>query len=84
MYRAPRRICLDRLTPAELALHQALVEVENLGADTRLTEVVVMIQKARDIVADCIEGVGGKIALPNPGAVTSPPGESPIPPGQLP
>lgn len=73
MTQTPRRIRQDKLVPAELALCRALCEIEELGADTRLTEALNLVQKARELVADCIDGVGGFIALPNPNAVTKPP-----------
>lgn len=53
----PRRICLDKLTPAELAIVNAVEAVEAAGADVRLTKAVVALQKARDHVADFVDGV---------------------------
>lgn len=60
----PRRIQVDRMTLAELAIRNAIQEVEKLAADSRLTEAVVLLGKAQDKVADyidelCIEGAHG-------------------------
>jgi len=51
----PRRNQLDLLTPAELAIFEAMQAVEKIGADEKLTEAVIILQKARDLVADFIE-----------------------------
>mgnify|MGYP001559835293 CR=1 FL=1 len=53
----PRRIQLDRLSQAELAIRQAVIEVEKLPADRRLTDAVILLGAARDSVADYIDGV---------------------------
>ena len=53
----PRRCRLDLITPAELAIVEAVKAVEKAGADVRLTEAVVLLQKARDRVADFVDGV---------------------------
>lgn len=51
----PRRSCIDQLTPAELAIRQAVDAVEAVGADPRLTDAVTLLQQAREKVADCLE-----------------------------
>ncbi len=51
----PRRIRLDLNTPAELAIYNAMQEVENVGADVKLTEAVILLSKARDLVADYVD-----------------------------
>ena len=53
----PRRIRLDRMTKAELAITSAMDAVEEAGADVRLTEAVVLLQQARDKVADFVDQV---------------------------
>jgi hypothetical protein len=53
----PRRCRLDLLTPAERAIVDAVCAVEALPADTRLTDAVVLLQSARDKVADFVDGV---------------------------
>ena len=45
------------MTPAELAILVATVEVEAVGADVRLTDAVVLLQAARDSVADYVDGI---------------------------
>lgn len=51
----PRRIRLDLNTPAELAIRNAMHEVEKAGADLKLTEAIVLLDKARALVADYVE-----------------------------
>ena len=48
----PRRIDLQRNTEAELAIRKAVDLVESLGADVRLTDAVVLLNEAREAVAD--------------------------------
>jgi len=52
----PRRICIDKMTPAELAITDAMRCVEEAGCDTRLTEAVMLLSQARDKVADFVDG----------------------------
>lgn len=58
----PRRICVDRMTPAELAIRKAILEVELMAADTRLTDAVILLGQAQSKVADFIDGVEDKAA----------------------
>lgn len=51
----PRRIRLDLNTPAEKAIYDAMQEVEKVGADERLTEVVIMLGEARDKLSDYVD-----------------------------
>lgn len=51
----PRRNRMDLWTPAEKAIYDASHEVEKVGADTKLTEAVILLGKARDLVADYID-----------------------------
>jgi len=51
----PRRNRIDLLTPAEKAIYDAVQEVEKAGADVRLTESVILLSKARDLVADYVD-----------------------------
>ena len=53
-----RRNRLDALTPAETAIRNAMLAVEALPPDTRLTEAVTLLQEARTKVADYVDGVG--------------------------
>ena len=51
----PRRIRYECFTPAEIAIYDAVQAVEAMPADTRLTEAVVLLQQARDKVADYVD-----------------------------
>lgn len=53
----PRRIQLNKLTPAELAIHNAVHEVEKAGCDVRLTDAINLLHAAKELVADFIDGV---------------------------
>jgi hypothetical protein len=53
----PRRCMLDLNTPAELAIHNAIQEVEKVGADERLTDSVVYLSKAKESLSDYIDNV---------------------------
>jgi hypothetical protein len=53
----PRRIHLERLTPAEHAIRAAILAVEEMGADVRLTKAVILLGEAKDRVADYVDGV---------------------------
>jgi hypothetical protein len=52
-----RRNRIDLMTMAEKSIYVAMVEVEKLGADVRLTNAGILLQKARDLVADYVESV---------------------------
>lgn len=54
--RAPRRHRIDQWVPAERAIHDAVQAVEVMGADVRLTEAVILLGRARDSVADFVDG----------------------------
>lgn len=53
----PRRSRLDLNTPAELAIFNAMQEVEKAGADVRLTEAIILLDKAKNAVADFVDGI---------------------------
>lgn len=53
----PRRNRLDLNTPAELAIYNAMQEVENVGADAKLTEAVILLSKARELIADYVDKI---------------------------
>jgi hypothetical protein len=57
MSEVPRRICLEKLVPAELAIRDAMLGVENMGADVRLTEAVILLRNAQNLVADFVDGL---------------------------
>ena len=52
----PRRIREDLMHPTELAILAAQRAVEEMPADTRLTEASILLSQARDKVADFIDG----------------------------
>lgn len=51
----PRRNRLDKNTPAELSINNAVQEVENIGADVKLTEAINLLHKAKDLVGDFVD-----------------------------
>lgn len=51
----PRRIRIDLNNAAELAIHNAIQEVEKLGADVRLTNAVIRLQQAKDEVSNYVD-----------------------------
>ncbi len=51
----PRRIILDQNTPAELAIYNAMQVVEELGADVKLTDAIILLDKAKNLVADYVD-----------------------------
>lgn len=53
----PRRIQVDKFTPAEKAIYDAQGAVEAMPADVRLTKAGTLLQQARDAVADFVDGV---------------------------
>ena len=62
----PRRICIDKLTAAELAIVDAVRAVEAAGADLRLTHAVIKLGEARNLVADFVDGVPFGEGYPRP------------------
>lgn len=52
-----RRSRIDLYTPAELAIRNAVLAVEEAGCHPFLTDAVVLLQQAKDKVADFVEGV---------------------------
>ena len=56
-YQIPRRIRIDLFTPAERAIYDAVQAVEALPPDVRLTNAVNLLGRARDLVADFVDGV---------------------------
>ena len=51
----PRRNDLQRLKPAELAIYNAMQMVEEMSCDTRLTDVQIKLDEARNLLANYIE-----------------------------
>lgn len=53
----PRRAFIEKQTEAERKIQEAVDAVEKMGADVRLTEAVILLGKAKDRVADFVDGV---------------------------
>ena len=53
--KSPRRIFLNKNTPAEIAIFHAMQEVERAGAHEKLTEAVTLLAKAKDAVGDYVD-----------------------------
>lgn len=51
----PRRVQMNRWTPAEMDIYNAIQAVEKVGAHPKLTEVVILLGKAREVLADYID-----------------------------
>lgn len=51
----PRRARMDQWTVAERAIYDALQAVEAMPADVRLTDAVVLLEAAKDSVADFVD-----------------------------
>jgi hypothetical protein len=51
----PRRSRLDLVTPEEKALYEMVWQIEKLGAHVLLTDVVVLLGRAREKLADWVE-----------------------------
>jgi hypothetical protein len=61
----PRRNRIDLNLPAELKIREAVDAVEGLGADVRLTNAVIKLGEARELVADWAEETGNVLPEPN-------------------
>jgi hypothetical protein len=61
----PRRIRLDRLTPAELAIRNAMTAVEEAGAHPLLTDAVNLLHQAANKVADYVDNIKDATTLHN-------------------
>lgn len=51
----PRRSKMYLMVPAEIAIQEAIWKVESVGADNRLTEAVILLAKARDLISDYLD-----------------------------
>lgn len=60
----PRRANIDKLVPAERAIYDAMIAVEAMGADERLTRAVTLLGDAMNAVADYVDG---QLPCANPG-----------------
>lgn len=53
----PTRNDVSLCSPAELAIRDAIQAVEEAGASAALTDAVILLGKAKDRVADHVEGL---------------------------
>ena len=51
----PRRAFINKMTPAELAIREAVLKVEEVGAHPLLTDAVNLLEQARNKVADFVD-----------------------------
>jgi hypothetical protein len=51
----PRRNRIDLMQTPELLIYNAMLEIEDMEADVGLTEAVMLLKKARDLVSDYID-----------------------------
>lgn len=61
----PRRSRVDLLTPAERAIYDAVHVVEAAGAHPLLTDAVILLGRAREKVADFVDGIRAREVAPN-------------------
>ncbi len=50
-----RRNRLDLMKPVELAIHKAMAELEQVGADPKLTAATIHLQNALTLVSDWLD-----------------------------
>lgn len=74
----PRRSKAYENVPAELAIQNAVDEVEKLGANIKLTDAVILLARAKDLVSDFIDGVSVTIIEPTITYVTATAANIPI------
>lgn len=51
----PRRNRLDKMAGAEIAIYNAMIEVEKLPPDLGLTDAIIKLGQAKELVADFID-----------------------------
>lgn len=61
-----RQSRLDLNTQAELAIHNAIQEIEKIGADERLTDAVISLLAAKESVGSYIDEQMYKAQAPSP------------------
>ncbi len=60
-----RRSRIDLMTPEELAIRNAIIAIEELGADIRLTQSVTLLSAAQTRLADYIDRINGWDTFPH-------------------
>lgn len=58
-----RRRDIQRMTPAELAIGEAIRMVEAFAADPRLTDAVILLSQAQEKVADYVDGIPRAVSI---------------------
>lgn len=53
----PRRNRIDKFVTAEKKIFDAIQSVEDMGADIRLTDAVILLSQAQNKVADFVDGI---------------------------
>ena len=53
----PRRMRVDLMKPAELAIRNAVIEIEKMAPDVRLTNAQILLGQAKDLVSNFIDNV---------------------------
>jgi hypothetical protein len=51
----PRRAQINKFAPTEMAIFKSIQEIEKLPADIRLTDAIILLQRAKDKVSDYID-----------------------------
>jgi len=51
----PRRCDILQLTPAEQKIREAMIAVEAIGAHPLLTQAVILLDRAKSLVADYVD-----------------------------
>lgn len=64
MYHPNQRNQMNDWTPAERMIHDAVQEVEKMGANPLLTDAVILLGQARDKVGECVHNRLEKVSDP--------------------
>ena len=62
----PRRNCIDQLIPAEKALRDAIMAIDSLPGDVRLTDIVIRLTEEQNRLADWVEETGNVLPTSQP------------------
>ncbi len=60
----PRRNRLDQNFPSEKLIYEAMISIEQLDANIKLTDAITHLQKAKDLLADYFDEVERKRNIP--------------------
>lgn len=53
---------MDKWTPAEKAIYDAIQEVEKMGCDVKLTEAVTKLSEVQNCIADYVDAHSGELS----------------------